>query len=156
MLGWLAYLEDDAETSLEYYRQADAIEPRSAKIKHHLGLALGRLERWPEAMAEFQTALEIDPNFSDACLSLSQAYQKQKQPAEFLRLALRAANLTRFENLDALLNLADAYAENGRNSQATETASRALAIAEQTNPALVPQLRAQIQEFQLKSLRRGK
>ena len=156
MLGWMAYLEGDAEASLEYYRQADAIEPQSAKIKHHLGLALGRLARWPEAIAEFQKALEIDPNDSDACLSLSQAYQKQKQPAEFLRLALRAANLTRFENLDALLNLADAYAENGRHSQATETASRALAIAEQSNPALAQQLRAQIQEFQLKSLRRGK
>lgn len=153
MLGWLAYLDDDPEKSLEYYRRAEEIEPFSAKVKYHQGLALAKLSRWTEAIDHFQRALEIDPSHADSCVGLSQAYRHERQPAEDLRYALRGATLTRFENLDVLLNLAEAYTGSGRPAEALQTATRALAIAERSSPARAQQIRAQIQEFQLRSMK---
>jgi tetratricopeptide (TPR) repeat protein len=64
MLGWLAYLDGHAEEALTYYRQADAVEPYSAKIHYQMGLALVQLGRGPEAIAQFEKAVEIDPSLA--------------------------------------------------------------------------------------------
>src|SRR5262249_22274505 len=48
MLAWLAYLDGRAEEALELYGRADEIEPYNAKINYQTGLALVKLERWPE------------------------------------------------------------------------------------------------------------
>jgi Flp pilus assembly protein TadD len=64
MLGWLAYLDGRAEEALTYHRQADAVEPYSAKIHYQMGLALVQLGRGPEAAVQFEKAVEIDPGLA--------------------------------------------------------------------------------------------
>jgi tetratricopeptide (TPR) repeat protein len=63
MLGWLAYLDGRPDVALEHYRRADEVEPYNAKMQHQMGLALVRLDRWPEAAERFRQALKIDPHF---------------------------------------------------------------------------------------------
>lgn len=44
------------------YRQALKINPFSVAPWTHLGIANGKLERYPDAIASFQRAVELDPD----------------------------------------------------------------------------------------------
>lgn len=143
MLGWLAYLQGRPEEAVAAYRRADEIEPFNAKINHHLGLALVRLERLPEAIEHFRKVLAIDPNHVGGCLALGEALRRQGNAAEALGFVRRAARLTRFQNADALVLLAEVYADVGRTAQAAETVQQALALEE---GALTPELRRRVDE----------
>jgi tetratricopeptide (TPR) repeat protein len=147
MLGWLAYLAGKPGEAVEAYRRADDIEPYSAKTHYHWGLALAALGRWDEASQHYQRVLTIDPNHAGSCQALSLALRRQGQPAKALPYALRAARLTRFENADVLLTLADAYAEQGRYEQAERTARQALACAASSNRDLRALIRRRLQEI---------
>ncbi len=50
MLAWQAFLERREAEALEFYKLAEAIEPRQAKMKYQIGLVLTRLGRLPEAI----------------------------------------------------------------------------------------------------------
>ena len=146
MLGWLAYLDGRFESALEHYRQADEVEPYSAKINYQMGLALAKLERWTEAVGRFTKAVTIDPKAANACLSLSQALRRLGKADDAISYGLRGARLTNFEEPEALLNLAEAYADVGRWQDAVRTAEQALAVARQ--PQLATQIRSRLESFQ--------
>jgi tetratricopeptide (TPR) repeat protein len=151
MLGWLAYLAGKPAEAVQAYRRADDVEPFNAKTHYHWGLALAALERWEEASEHYQRVLTIDPNHAGSSQALSLALRRQGQPAKALPYALRAARLTRFENADVLLTLADAYAEQGRFNKAELTARQALACAASSNLELRALIRRRLQE--IRSLR---
>src|SRR5262249_1420339 len=130
---------------------ADEIEPFNAKINYHLGLALAKLGRWPEAADRFRRVLTMDPNHAGGCHSLSHALRHQGQPAEALRFALRAARLTQFQNPDVLLTLGESYADAGRFADADNTAAQALDAAQKSNPKLVPQIRLRREELRMRA-----
>ncbi|HZT79261.1 MAG TPA: tetratricopeptide repeat protein, partial [Gemmataceae bacterium] len=153
MLGWLAYLGDRPEEAVEAYRKADEIEPYDAKINYHMGLALMKLARWPEAAACFRKAAAVDPNHAGAYQGLGTALGRQGRTDEAVRCARRAARLTRFQNPDVLITLAEAYAGAGRTADADRTASQALDAARAGNPELVPQIRQRLREVQSRSNR---
>ena len=145
MLGWLAYLEGRPEEALEYYRKADEVEPYTAQINHQMGLAFTKLERWTDAIERFTKAVTIDPKAANACLGLSQALLHVAKPDDALKYGLQAARLTNFEEPEALLNLAEAYAEAGKLPDAIRTAEQALAITRQ--PQLAIQIRTRLESF---------
>jgi tetratricopeptide (TPR) repeat protein len=147
MLGWLAYLDGRHGEALEHYRRAEEMEPRNVKVKQNKGLAHLGLGQWEEAAAAFMKVLALDPKHSGAYQGLSHSLRGKGQHAEAVKNALRAAELTRFANVDILLSLADAYADAGRLPDAQQTASRALAAAKGGNPQLVAQVMARIEEF---------
>jgi hypothetical protein len=68
-----------------------------------------------------------------------------------LRFARRAARLTGFQNPDVLVTLAEAYADAGRPAEADETASRALAAAQASNPHMLPQIRRRLEEMRARA-----
>ncbi|MBC7852966.1 MAG: tetratricopeptide repeat protein [Pirellulaceae bacterium] len=148
MLGWLDYLDGRHGEALEHYHRAAEMEPRNAKVKDNQGLAHLGLGQWQEAEAAFGKVLALDPKHSGAYQGLSHALRGRGQNAEALKNALRAAELTRFANVDILLSLADAYADAGRLNDARNTASRALAAAPGGNPQLAAQIMARIAEFE--------
>jgi tetratricopeptide (TPR) repeat protein len=151
MLGWLAYLDGKSEAALEAYRRAEEIEPYDAKINYHMGLALMNLGRVPEAAERFRRALAIDPNHAAACHSLSQALRQQGQPNEAVRFARRAARLTRFQDPDVLLALAESYTEAGRLADADATAVQALEAAQKGDPERVPQMRRRVEAIRARA-----
>jgi tetratricopeptide (TPR) repeat protein len=147
MLGWLAFRQDRAEEAVEDYRSADAVEPYNAKINYHWGLALMKLGRWEEAVACFRRVVAIDPHHPGGCQGLSHVLRQQGQPAEALRFARRAAQLTRYQNADVLITLAETYADVGRFAQARDIAAQALDAAQDGTPELVPQIRRRLDEL---------
>ncbi len=151
MLGWQAYLQGRSEEAMEAYRRAEAIEPYDAKINYHTGLALMKLERWPEVIARFRKLLAIDPNHVEGNLGLNRALRVQGQSAEALPFAVRAADLSRDENLDVLLALAETYAEVGRFKDAEGIANKMLKVAVIRNPSLLPEIRRRLVEWRGRS-----
>ena len=151
MLGWQAYLRGKPEEALEAYRRAEEIEPYDAKINYHTGLALVKLERWPDVIARFRKLLVIDPNHIEGNLGLNRALRVQGQSDEALPFALRAAELSREENLDILLALAETYAEMERFEDAERTANKLLKVALIRNPGMLPEIRRRLTEWRGRS-----
>jgi tetratricopeptide (TPR) repeat protein len=147
MLGWLTYLDGKPEDALKYYLQADAVEPYSARIHHQIGLALMRLNRWPEAIERLSRGATIDPQEPAIALSLSQACLQSKQTQEALKFARRAAYLTQSEDAGVLLNLAEVYADAQDWSNAIKTAEQALAVSLKSQPKLSAQIRIRLDEL---------
>ncbi len=141
MLGWLALLDSNLVESLEHYLRADEIEPYEAKINFHLGLALAGLNRLPEATERFRKAIAIEPNHLEACDCLILALRQQGKSQEAVTISRRAAQITNHRNLDVLMTLAETYADAGQFTEALDTATRALRLAESDNPSRVPQVR---------------
>jgi tetratricopeptide (TPR) repeat protein len=156
MLGWLAYLQGRPEEAVAFYRQADEVEPFTAEINFRWGLALCGLDRWGEAVTHFRQVLVIDPKHAGACQGLAQALRRQGQPEEALSFARRAARLSRFENPDILLALADAYADAGRFAEADDSASRALDLAQANAPQLAPQIRSHLADIRARAKQASK
>jgi predicted CXXCH cytochrome family protein len=150
MLGWLAYLQDQPEEALDYYRRAEEIEPYNAKLNYHMGLALTKLGRWPDAAERFRRVLTLDPNHVGGSQGLCTALLQQGQAVEALRFAKKAARLTRYENADVLLTLADCYAEAGRFSEAQDTAARALAANQEGDAGQTARIRRRLEDFRKK------
>lgn len=151
MLGWQAYLQGRPEAAIEAYRRAEEIEPYDAKINYHTGLALVKLERWPDVIARFRKLLVIDPNHIEGCLGLNRALRVQGQPDEALPFAVRAAELSRDENLDVLLALAETHAEVGQFKDAESTANKMLKVAVIRNPNMLPEIRRRLIEWRGRS-----
>jgi tetratricopeptide (TPR) repeat protein len=150
MLGWLAYLQDRPEEALDYYRGAEEIEPYNAKINYHAGLALAKLGRWAEAGERFRRVLTIDPNHVGGCQGLCTSLREQGQAALALRFARKAVRLTRDQDPDVLLTLADTYADLGRYREAEDAAARALAAVQGRGAGLAAQIRRRLEEFRKK------
>jgi tetratricopeptide (TPR) repeat protein len=153
MLGWMAYVRGDGLAALEAFRKANAIMPRTVEINFRCGLALQLLERWDEAETQFRHALEIDPNHAGALQGLSFALLRQGRSAEALDSAQRAARLTRSQNPEVLLTLAEIHADRGQFDQAVSMAEKALALAPHSSSSLVPVLVQKLDQWKRASRR---
>src|SRR5438046_9164956 len=61
--------------------KAKAREPDKASIREALGIAYFRIQRWPEAEAEFRAVLEISPADHYAHYALGRAPEQQGKDA---------------------------------------------------------------------------
>jgi len=147
MLGWLAFLDGRAEEAIGHYRQADEVEPYSAKLNYQMGLAFAKLERWPEAVERLRKSVVIDPQGGQATFMLGRALRRTGQLAESIRYGQKAAQLTRYEESEIVLNLSDAYAEAGDWDQAVQTAEKGLSAAQAHRPRMVPQIRQRLEDY---------
>jgi Flp pilus assembly protein TadD len=57
-------------------------EPEKASIREALGIAYFRIQRWPEAEAEFRKVLELSPLDDYAHYALGRALEKQGRQQE--------------------------------------------------------------------------
>jgi tetratricopeptide (TPR) repeat protein len=95
----------------------------------------------PEATDCFRRVLTIDPIHALGCQALAEALRRQAKPGEGLRYAQRAARLTKFQNADVLLTLAEINADAGKFEEADAAAGQALEAARVNDPPLAPQIR---------------
>ena len=56
----------DVKVAIEYFRQAIAMQPTLTTAHYHLGVALQKLDKWEEAIACYQTALLLQPDYREA------------------------------------------------------------------------------------------
>jgi len=79
--------------SFTLFEHTLAVTPPNLRIEHNLGMALGVSDRYDEAAAHFEKALQIDPNFYDGLvvMGVTRAHQGRLPEAmEYFRAAIRS------------------------------------------------------------------
>ena len=69
-------MQTAGEESISRYHQALALRPNFEMIHYNLGVAYYRKEKWDMAAAEWERALELKPDFSEARRSLDMVRDK--------------------------------------------------------------------------------
>ena len=120
--------------AVSHFREALRIEPADAEAHNNLGLALRMMGKRDEALAHFQEALRGRPDWTApmseiAWILATHPDPKRRDPAQAVRLAERAAELTGRREPAVLDALAAAYAAAADWELATATAGTAIALA---------------------------
>jgi protein O-mannosyl-transferase len=79
--------------SFTLFEHTLAVTPPNLRIEHNLGLALGVSDRYDEAAAHFEKALQIDPNFYEGLvvMGVTRAHQGRLPEAiEYFQAAIRS------------------------------------------------------------------
>ncbi len=139
-LGSVLLRKGETDQAIVQWRATLSINPEDAGAHTALGNALLQKGQLREAIAHYQAAIAIEPlsvsplNNLAWVLSTSDDAEFRNGPRA-VEFAQRAVQLTRMENPMFIRTLAAAYAANGRFSDATELAQRALSLAREQNDA---------------------
>lgn len=125
-LGKLLMLLGRPAEAEEHYRRTLELEP-SAVSRADLASSLLQQRRLGEAIAEYQVAIELDPEFAEAYSSLAVAYLMQNELVRALEYLDRALEL-RPDYADGWVNRGIALQIAGRPSEAIESFERALEL----------------------------
>jgi len=126
---------DRNDESVVHFRKALQINPQYYKAWINLGMVYLQQGKTKQAIDAWNKVLQLKDNCADVINNLAWIKATNKNPdfhnpGQAVRLALRACKLAQYNRPDYLDTLAAAYAAAGRFSQATETAKRALYLAE--------------------------
>jgi tetratricopeptide (TPR) repeat protein len=146
-LAGMALAENRAGDAAALCARADPINPASLRNHFLWGQALLKQERWADAGSQFRLALRNDPTHAASNDGLSVALRRQGQAAEAVRFGRRGAYWSGGPDAELLLNLAEAYAAANRRADAQDALARALEVANQSNTALAPTIRARQHEL---------
>ncbi|MGD0651502.1 MAG: tetratricopeptide repeat protein [Verrucomicrobiia bacterium] len=149
-LGQAGKLED----AIGHYQQALRIKPGFAEAHYNMGNALAGQGRISEAMAEYRETLRLKPDWPPALGKLAWILATDgnasfRNGGEAVQLAERLCVVTDYQQADAMMVLAAAYAEGGRFGDAVQVAQKALELA-RTNgqQELAAQAQGQLKLYQ--------
>jgi tetratricopeptide (TPR) repeat protein len=137
-----------------HYRKFLEIEPENVEARNILGTALIQQRRVREAIEQWQDALAIEPENGNASSNLAWVFAtcpeaSIRDGARAVELAEKALRLSGGKIPMIFRVLAAAYAENGRFSEAIETAQRGAELAaSQGNPRLAAELQSNMALYQ--------
>lgn len=115
-----------------------ALDERQPRIHHALAEAYRVTGRFPEAETHLRRAIEINPAYQGARLSLSALYVQMERYEDAIRESQRlVAEATFPAPWRALTNIGWAQLSLGRSAEARETLSQALAMRPDYWPALL-------------------
>lgn len=133
-LGSILGSQGRVSEAVRHFREALRAESDNAEAHNNLGLALRLMGKSDEALAHFRAALKSKgdwqaPMSEIAWTLATHPDPRVRDPAEAVRLAERAAELTGRREPIVLDTLAAAYAAAGDWERATTTAEAAVALA---------------------------
>ena len=113
--------------AIDYYQAALKQTPKKAMLWNKMGLAELRLARYENARKDFEKALKMDHNFSDAVGNLGATYYLQKEYGKAIKWCRKAIKMrpdvASFHN-----NLANAYFSRKEYDKAVQEFARALEL----------------------------
>ncbi len=122
---------DEART---YLLRALELDPGNAAAHTNLGGTLAAQRRLREAVSEYRLALQTNPDLLEPMTDLAWILatakdQSVRRPAEAVRLAERAVQLTREQDVGPLAISAAAYAADKQFARAVDAQQRAISVA---------------------------
>ncbi|HEY7088306.1 MAG TPA: tetratricopeptide repeat protein, partial [Tepidisphaeraceae bacterium] len=121
--------------AISQYRAVLATQPDFAEAHSFLADALMATGQSRDAVAHYQRAVQLKSDLPSACNNLAWIYATSedaqlRNPAEAIRLALKAVELSGGKDPTYLDTLAAAYAGSGKLAEAVTTAEKALEMAQ--------------------------
>jgi tetratricopeptide (TPR) repeat protein len=133
--GVKSIAENRIPLGLSSLRMAAEIEPQNPLYHNAVGAVLLNVGRYPDAQAEFQKAVELDPTYADAFHNLGSAYAEQGKWEDAIVAYRKALAQTIYASPENTYNnLGYAYWALDRRKEAEEAFRAAL----QLEPKLVP------------------
>jgi tetratricopeptide (TPR) repeat protein len=135
-LGGILLQGGHPEEAIAHFKKALAIDPSNAQAHYNAGVAMGRQGRTAEGVEHLRQALRSNADspavLSDLAWLLATARDDRlRDPAQAIRYAQRAVDVTRQEAPAPLDVLAAAYAAAGDFVRAVEAAQAALKLGPQ-------------------------
>lgn len=115
----------ELEAAERLYRAVLRVHSAHAGVHHNLGNVLQKFERWDEAIASYQRALELDPDDATGHRSLGTALKARGNVTAAIKCFRRALAL-RPDYAEAHNNLGNVYLEAGDVATAVECFQRAV------------------------------
>jgi tetratricopeptide (TPR) repeat protein len=140
--------------AMVHYRKLLEIQPENVEARNILGTVLIQQGQVREALEQWQETLAIQPENGNAKSNLAWVLATSpegslRDGARAVELSEQALRLSGGKNPIIFRTLAAAYAENGRFSQAIETAQRGIELANsQDNSGLAAELQSNIALYQ--------
>jgi len=140
--------------AMVHYRKFLELEPANVEARNTLGTALIQQGRVREAIDQWQESMAIQPENGNAASNLAWVFatcpdDSIRDGARAVELAEKAMRLSGGKIPMVFRVLAAAYAENGRFSDAIDTAQRGGDLANRAgNPALASELESNIALYQ--------
>jgi len=133
-LGVIFARQRKLDEAVTHFRKALEFEPGYPEAAANLGRALIKQGKLDEAVTHFTETLQLKPDSVGSMDTLAWLLATHRDaefynPAEAVRLARRACELTKYEKPQLLNTLAAAYAAAGRFPDAVATAEKALDLA---------------------------
>lgn len=147
-LAWMAHTEGRDADALALCAQGEKVDPGDAMNHFVWGLALSKLQRWPEAEARFRTTLKRELTHGGANQGLSEALRQQGDAKEAVRYARRAARWGDPNDPQLHLTLGEAYAAARRFPEARLALERALSLAQRADPSLADTIRQRLRQIE--------
>jgi arylsulfatase A-like enzyme/Tfp pilus assembly protein PilF len=128
--------------------------PNQPELHKTLATIFYQQDNINEAVSNWESALKLDPNDAMTLNNLAYIYATQsegefKNPQKAVQTAEHACKLTDYKDPVILDTLSIAYAASDRNSEAIETAKKALELAvESGNQKLADEIRRHLKDFQ--------
>jgi len=122
------------------FSTAVTLDPKEAEAQYELGLCLAMARQPGMALSHLQAAAQLRPDWTDplnaaAWILATDGDGQVRNGPEAVSLAESAAALSHGQDPVILNTLAAAYAETGRFDDATNTAGKAIALAQQSGRA---------------------
>lgn len=133
-LGMELLRQQRSEEAVEEFREAARLLPAYARVRWQLGVALEQLGRLDEAIPQYVEAIRLDPTQAFAFDRVARLWAthpdaKFRNPAEAVRFAERACELSGRSHPGYLDTLAAAHANAGRFAEAAALARGAADLA---------------------------
>jgi tetratricopeptide (TPR) repeat protein len=134
-IGYTLLLQGSFDEAAVHLAKALQLDPNSAQAHYSLGQALVQRGKINEAITHFEEALRLEPDWVGPMNDLAWLLAASKEttirnPDKAIRLALRACELTNYNDPILLNILAVAYAAAGDFHKAIETAEKALELCQ--------------------------
>ncbi len=146
-LAEMAYRAGRLEEAATLCAQANEINPISPLNRQLWGSVFLKQGRWQDAETQFRKVLLSEPTHPAGNGGLSEALRHQGQVAEAVRFARRATHWSKWQDVELMMTLADAYVAANRIADARATLERALPVAAHTHPELVDTIRTRLIEL---------
>ncbi len=151
-LGVLLIQQGKAEQAIAHWKQTLAIHPDNIDAHVFLGNALAAQGEFAPAIAHLQKAIQLAPDDLRALNQLAWLWatcprDDLRNGPQAIALAERVCKATGHQAPAPLDTLAAAYAEAGRFSDATATATRALALARTKQKSLADRIRRHLEQY---------
>jgi tetratricopeptide (TPR) repeat protein len=157
-LGLVLAAQGNLNEAIIHFRRAIEIEPDFVDARQNLAATLKTSGYYDEALSQYRKILQLDSNHSTALNAIALMLITHPNPElrnadEAVRLAERAAKITKYRNPIILETLARTYGAAGRFDRAVNTIQKAINLARGVkNENLVNYLSKQLEAYKQKML----